>query len=167
MNTKPHIQKIQNRISNLVKTAYVTLPDNDLGDYPTAQISYYGKVAYTQMVYPYGLEANAPTNTLMKLISNMGQEENTCAINYTAKERFKGKLPGEVVVGSPQTRSFIKFVVNGDINQASKANINASAQQDINVTAQQNINLTASQNALITANDLNVQTPKFTLNNGD
>jgi hypothetical protein len=191
VDIKPHIQKIYNRVSNLIKTAYCTLPDNDQGDYSSAQVSYYGKVAYTQTIYPYGLQANAPTNTLYKLINNMGQEENTCAIPYCAKERFKGLQAGEVVIGSPLTGSYVKFLADGSIKILSKNKLNESitndaiiniggkttlnSTDDISITTEGKVTLDSTDDVSVTtegdinltAADLNIDTPDCTSNAGD
>ena len=145
MNIVPHLQKINNRITNLVKTAEITLPDNDLGNYPTAQVSYYGKIVETQMVYPYGLHANAPANTLLKLTNNMGQEENTYGIPYSTNQRPKGLQVGEVVVGSPQVGNYTKFCVNGDVN--------VTAIKDVNIVSPGVVSIKAKGSDLIEFTD--------------
>ena len=126
MENKHYLSKLFTRIANMIKKSYITLPNDDSGDYSTTQISYYGKATNTQTIYPYGLNANAPIKTLLLLLNNMGQEENSCGIPYTAKERFKNLKSGEVVIGSPKSGSYVKFLENGDIEiyTNDKGNIN-------------------------------------------
>jgi len=109
------MKTILTKITNLIKRGYVTLPNKDAADYSTAQVSYFGKTSYVNTVYPYGMSANAPADTLVLLFNVLGQEENLAGIPYGVGERFKNLKSGEVVFWSPVTKSYIRFSENKDI----------------------------------------------------
>jgi hypothetical protein len=106
---------MKSKLTNMIKRSYITLPDKDDKDYSTAQVGYFGRTSYIQTIYPYGMSANAPANTLDLQFNIMGQEENLAAIPYCAKERFRGLKIGEVIFGSPVTKSYIKFLEDKSI----------------------------------------------------
>jgi phage gp45-like len=145
MNIKPQFHKIHNRVSNYIKKVYVSLSGQDSGDYSNAQITYYGKTTYSQTLYPYGISANAPSNTLGLSFNLSGQEENLMVIPYAAKERFKNLKSGEVVFGSPAIGSYVKFLANGDIEISSKNKVIITAASDINITTTGNLNINANK----------------------
>lgn len=128
-------------IFNLIKRSLVSRKTADSGQFPTAQVSWSGKTADIEVIYPYGLAGNLPTDSLVLMFSVMGQEENKAGIGNTPKIRFKDLKEGEVAVGNPTTGSVIKFLENGDIEVTGVAN--------------QNINITGSQNTTINVNQVN------------
>jgi hypothetical protein len=134
---RSHLNKINTKLSNLIKKAYVALTSKDDKDYSTAQINYYGKTTYIQTLYPYGFSANAPLNTLILLMNVMGQEENLIGIPYCAKERFKNLKSGEVVIGSPISGSYLKFKSDGDIEIICKKDLKITVTNESNITTKE------------------------------
>lgn len=137
--------KTISKVINLVKRCYISLAGKDNQSFATAQVSYFGKASYIETIYPYGLSANAPVNTFALVFNVMGQEENLAGIPYGSQERFKPLKEGEVIVGSPKTGSYVKFMSNGDIDIYSKGNININTANDANITAA-NINFSGKVN---------------------
>lgn len=117
------LQQVYNKILNMVRKAYISLTNDDSADYSTIQVTYQGKQNNAQPIYPYGLNANAPEQTLIMLY-RIGSEENLFGIPYACKERFRNLKKGEVTIGSPKTGSYIKFLENGDIEMYTTSNIN-------------------------------------------
>ena len=81
-----------------------------------------------------------------------GQEENKVGIGNTPQIRFKDLKEGEVVVGNPLTRSFIKFKENGDVQ------IDVQGSVDVNVTGDYNVNVDG---------DTTWTTNRFTIDEGE
>lgn len=147
--------QIFDKISNLVKRAFITQVVNDSSDYQSTQVSYLGKVSNAQMIYPYGYNAVPPTNTMVLLFNVLGQEENLAGIPYAVSERFKNLKGGEVVLGSPSTGSYIKFKEDGSIEMYAKNGIKIFTDDgDIDVNAKNNLNM----NSL--TNDINFNSAK-------
>lgn len=123
------------KLQNMIKRAVLTLTGNDSGSYPTAQCQYYGKTTNAEVVYPYGLSANAPIGSQLLLFSVMAQEENLAGIASAPFARFKNLKSGEVVIGNPVTGSYVKFAENGDIEVVSKGGLTATIEGAAQITA--------------------------------
>lgn len=113
---------------NLIKRAVVSRKTADIGQVPISQVSWNEKAANVEVISPYGLYSNLPTDSLVLMLNVNGQEENKAAIGYKPKERFKNLKEGEIYVGNQVTGSVIKFLTNGDID------ITAVNDQIINIT---------------------------------
>lgn len=116
------IDDVLNRVTGMIKRAYVTLVGNDAGQVQTTQVSYLGKTTDMEVIYPYGLFGNPPRGSLALLFSVQGHEENRAGIANLPKQRFKDNKEGEAGVGNLLTGSVIKFLENGDIYINAKAN---------------------------------------------
>lgn len=138
------IPDILNRITGMVKRAYVTLVGNDANKYQTTQISYLGKTADMEVIYPYGLCGNPPKNSLVLLFNVQGMEENRAGVANLVTERFKDLKEGEVAIGNYLTKSVIKFLENGDIEIYGK--------NDERVTIDRNSNISIAGNCSISVN---------------
>lgn len=121
-------------IPNLVKRGFITKPDKDAGNYQVSQVNYMGKVCNVEVITPYGLYSNLPTNAIAVIWNVQGQEENRIAIGNTPKTRFKDLKPGEVVVGSPQTLTYAKFKEDGTVIIQGKNNASVTIDMDGNIT---------------------------------
>lgn len=116
------ITEILNRITGLIKRCYVTLVGDDNAKFQTTQVKYLGKTANVEVLYPYGLCGNPPTNSIAILFNIQGQEENRAGLFNLPNQRFNGLKEGEVVVGNYLSGSYIKFTQNGDIEILSTSN---------------------------------------------
>lgn len=125
---------ILNRISNGIKRAFVSLVGSDSEAFQTTQISYLGKTADTEVIYPYGLCGNPPTGSLVLLFNVQGQEENRAGIANLPNKRFKNLKAGEVAVGNYLTTSVVKFLENGNIEVFCQNNEIITITQNANIT---------------------------------
>jgi phage gp45-like len=128
------------KISNVVKRALITLINNDSKSIAHCQAKYLDKVANIETIYPYGLSANAPVGNIVLLFNVGSNEANLAGIPYSQKDRFKNLKSGEVIVGSPKSGSYIKFLENGDIEIESKNNLTINAKK-VNINATQEFNI--------------------------
>jgi len=128
------IRRIFNKVHNLIKYGYVSLPGNDfsINGKPVtkahAQIISLGSPRAIAVISPYGLNANLPLKTKVLIWNILGQEDNPVCIGFSQEDRFKDLKPGEVVVGNPKSRAFIKFDKDGniEINAPGELNIKAT-----------------------------------------
>lgn len=109
------IKNTLNKISNGIKRAIVSLVSSDNGVFQVAQISYLGKTANAELIYPYGLSSNPPVGSIAVIFNVQGQEENRVGIANYPGARFKNLKAGEVALGNFITKSNIKFLESGDI----------------------------------------------------
>ncbi len=114
------------KLRNIIKYGRVTNIDSDTGQFPQAQYEYFDKVKDVVNVYPYGMNANAPIDTL-SLILNVGHEENSVAIPMNTDLRKKGLSSGESVFGNFVVGSYVYFKSNGDIEVISKNEVSVTA----------------------------------------
>lgn len=128
-------KKIYNKIKNLIKFGYVSLETTDSGDYPVAQVTYFGKTLPVEIITPYGLYVNLPENTKVVLWNINANEENQVAIGFSQQDRFKNLESGEVLVGNPKTGSYIKLKANGSIEIESKDKIDITVNGEVDIDA--------------------------------
>lgn len=121
-------------IKNLIKWAVVTLTDKDSDTWQRAQVKSIGENPKNIIIiYPYGLYGVAPVGSNVLMFNVFGQEENTAGIPFDIENRFKDKKDGDVIVGNPFTKSFIKISMNGDIEIEGTANINITSANEVNI----------------------------------
>lgn len=118
------------------KRALVAKQTVDDGEYHVVQVDYMGKVCDVEVITPYGIYSNIPSDGIVTIWNVQGQEENRVGIGNTPTVRFKGLQPGEVVVGSPQTLSNVKFATDGSIviTGKGKAVVTIDASGNISMT---------------------------------
>lgn len=115
------------KLYNLIKSAYLTLTNDDTSSYPTAQAGYKGKVANFIRLSPYGLDSNPPKGSMVLLLSAYGQESNKFGISSDVIRRRSGLKDGEVAVYNTVTGSLIHLKADGSITvSASSVNIESS-----------------------------------------
>lgn len=103
------------KLIDLIKRARITKPGPDDADYNVQQISYFDKVADAEMVFPYGMSANLPKDSLVLLFNVNGNEQNRAGIGSLPPERKRNLEDGEVAFFHPLTKSFIYFRNRGHI----------------------------------------------------
>lgn len=127
------INDIYNSITGMIKRAVLTLAGKDANKYQTSQVSYLGKTADTEIIYPYGLCGNPPLGSLVLLFNVQGMEENRAGIANLPSKRFNGLKEGEVAVGNYLTGSYVKFLEDGNIEiVASGGSINVTGNIVVN-----------------------------------
>lgn len=109
------IDKLFNKVKNFIKRCIISETSDDSNIYAIAKIKYYDKDSIAEAIYPYGMSANAPVDTVCILFNINGHESNRACIPYAIIDRFKNLKSGEVIFGSPATQSYVKFMTNGDI----------------------------------------------------
>lgn len=126
---------ILTKTQNLVKRGYVSLLDQDDKNVPHNQVSYLGKTGISERISPYGLYANLPKDTQVLLFSVCGDEANLAHIGYSQDKRFKNLKNGEVLVGNPQTQSYVKFDADGNIEVEAKGKLIINVSGDAEIKA--------------------------------
>ena len=158
-----------------VKRSYITKVSKDADNFHTAQVSYMGQVADVEVITPYGIYATLPLDSHMLIFNVNGVEENRVGFGNTPPVRFKNLKPGEVVVGSPQTKSNVFFKTDGSIIVTGKGNAvvtidpqgNISMVTDGTLTAQSKGAMTLKSDAAMSIQALGtmaLQAPLITLN---
>ena len=145
-------------VRKTVRRALVVEGGSDDKDYPIQKISYMGKTANVEFIFPYGMSANLSNNSLPILLSILGNSENKVAFGGDIVNRIKNLEQNEVVFYHPITKSKVYFKNNGDIDiESVSANINVSTSGNANIEAT-NINLTGDVNitGTLTNNSKNV-----------
>ncbi len=140
---------------NMIKRAVITLGGSDDKELPIQQLSYNGKVADAEIIFPYGVHANlsADNNTLCIVFAVDGQEDYRAAMGYTPLLRPKPLAEGEVVFYHPLTQSKIHFRNNGDIDvdvTGENGDLNVTIKKDLNITVGGDVNITATGTATVT-----------------
>ena len=170
------MRAVFSKLVDMIKRARITKGGADDADYNVQQVSYLGKVADAEIVFPYGMSANLPLDSLVLLFNVNGNEQNRAGIGSFPPERKRNLEPGEVAFFHPFTNSFIYFRNSGDIdidtqiasqfeevlgeynNQAfsSAFNIQNSVTEidgaNININAR-NVNMTCSESLTVNAMD--------------
>lgn len=133
------------------KRAYVTRASKDDTNFHIAQTSYMGQVADVEILTPYGLYSTLPVNAHVVLWNLNGNEENMVGFGNTPAARFKNLKAGEVVVGSPQTLSNVKFAENGSIVLTGKngATITIDQSGAISIATPGDLSINAGGNVII------------------
>lgn len=144
------------KIKNLIKRGYVSKVLDDDKELPFQQVSYLGKIGYSERLSPYGLDSNPPQDIQVLVFSVNGVESNRLSMAYSQANRFKGLKEGEVVVGNPETQAYIKFAEDNTIEikatqsvtieapsiTIKNGTISIESDADISVTGTANINAT-------------------------
>ena len=114
-------------LRNLIRLARVTKAGSDDKQYATQQVEYLGKVAESQMVFPYGIHGNVPPDSLALMFAVHGNPENRAAIGWTTTKRPK-LSSGEVAFYHPLIPNLIiKLQANGEMLIQSDVKINIVA----------------------------------------
>lgn len=162
-----HFKLIKAKTKNIVKRSYVSRVGKDDGNYNITQITYFGeKSDNTEVIMPYGLYANLPKDLQTLTFAVNSNEENLASIGYSQRNRFKNLKEGEVIVGNEQTKSFVKFDSEGNIEIDSKNEIiiNSAKKVTLTITSEDleiNVNsgkvkVTSSGDTEITANKVKI-----------
>jgi phage gp45-like len=157
------MNNIYTKISSIVKRAFITLGNDDSKTVSHCHATYLDKISPLEAIYPYGFSANAPIGGMVLVFTVGGSEANLAGIPYSQQERFKGLKSGEVVIGSPTSGSYIKFLANGDIEILSKQKITVNTTSDIDVNAKGNINITTDNDLNIKAKNIKIDSDDFKL----
>ena len=128
-------------MSRFIKRGNLDLVSKDDEDFQVAQVKYMGKPADVELVFPYGLCANPPKDSLVLMWSILGAEENRAGMANYPQRRFKDLKEGEVVLYNYLTGSYIKFDKDGNIVINSTKEHNSNTEEDQNVTIKKDLNV--------------------------
>ncbi len=150
-------------IRNLVKRCIVTNAGTDDGQYAIQQVTYNGRVGDCDIVFPYGMHANLPNDSLLVMFNVNAVEQNRAAIGGLPQERIKNLPQGEIVFFHPITKSRIHFKNNGDIdidveNAGSPENMTISL-RNLTITATENVTINNTQTNITSTDSVNVDAP--------
>ena len=111
------LEKLFSKMRNLVKRSTITGGTlDDTGQFNIQQVTYFGKEADCEIVFPYGMSANLPKDCQVLMFNVNANEQNRAGIGNLPNERKKNLAPGEVAFFHPLTKSFIYFRNSGDID---------------------------------------------------
>ena len=134
-----------------IQRAVVTLAGTDDSAFPIQQVSYQGKAANVEVVFPYGIHANLlTTKTYCMLFAINNEEENRTVMGHTPSLRPRGLAEGEVVFYHPVTGSQIYFRNNGDIDITINDGSDDASGGNANITITKDLNITVSGDTAIT-----------------
>ena len=137
-------------IRNLIKRGVVTKKTLDDGQFSVAQVKWLaGKIGNVETIHPYGISSYAPVGSMALMFNIMGHEANRAAIINDPKRRFKGLKEGEVAVGNFLTRSYVKFLENGDIEVVGTSNRVVTISDDNTLTVGGDYAITVSGDTTI------------------
>lgn len=139
------------------KRAYVTKVSSDDKNFHIAQTSYMGQIADVEILTPYGLYATLPVNSHVVLWNLNGNEENRVGFGNTPTSRFKNLKAGEVVVGSPQTLSNVKFNEEGAVEISGKNGTKVIIDKDGNISISTAGNFTLNATGDVIINGATIQ----------
>lgn len=156
--------------SNLIKRSVVTKGGDDTNSpVPKQQIKYNGKVADSEMLFPYGMHANVAANVSLGVTWSIeGQEDYRVTMAYTPNERPRID-EGEVVFYHPLTLTKTHYRNNGDLDitvQGENGDLNLTIKKDFNITVLGNVNLTVTGDTTLKTNKFDVDSPKTNLGLG-
>ncbi len=125
----------------LAVTTGIESSDNS-SQFPIQQVEYMGKTADCLILFPYGQFARLPKDQLLVLLSIAAEEENRVAIGTGDPADRPEIEKGEVVYFHPETKTFLKFKNNGELEIDSKGELNITVVGDCNITPTGDANIT-------------------------
>lgn len=147
---------ILSKISGMIKYGYVSLVKKDTDYYQLTQVTYQERAVDVHVIYPYGLAGNLPTNSLVLTFSVNGDPTDLAGIGNDPENRFKGLKEGEVQVGSPVYKQYIKFDNSGSISIQSEKDVEITAPNLIDISCDDVIIKSESDLTLTSGNDVNI-----------
>jgi len=148
--------------SNQVKLSQLKLNTDDQEQFPSAQVSYMGKVCNVTLVQPYGLIGRAPVNnSLVTLFNQQGHESARLGIASCPQLRKKGLVDGEVGLQNVLTGGFLLMDSKGTMTIVIPKDLIETV-KNITITGE-DANLTLN-NITVTGKDLNASLQNVTIN---
>lgn len=149
-----------------IKRAVITGSNEDDTARPVQSIRYFNRDTEAEIIFPYGVHANLPEDSLMIVFPVCDQDGNLVAIGGMPDKRIQVEQ-GEVVFFHPITKAKIHFKNNGDIDIDSlDKDINVSMNNGT-ITASGNVTINVAGDANLSVDGtLNVTAPS-TVWNGD
>lgn len=120
------INELVNKIKSLIRFGRIEQAGSDDNDFPVQAVSYFGKKINCNIIFPYGVHANLPVDSLITMFSVGGDDANKVGLGGMPANRIKNLPEGEVVFFHPITKSKMHFRNNGDIDIETPGNINVN-----------------------------------------
>lgn len=157
-------------LRNLIKRAIVTKAGKDDGALAVQQISHNGKASQSEIVFPYGVHANLPVDSLLTCFLIEGVEQNKAAIGGMPQNRIKNLPVGEVVFFHPLTKSKLHFKNGGEIEvvavkDGEKKNITIDL-LNMTITAEEDFTVNCSKANVNATDSVNIDSPLTNLGVG-
>lgn len=138
---------------NLIKRSVVTKGGDDTTQFPVQQIKYNGKVADSEMLFPYGMHANVKADISLGVTWTIeGQEDYRVTMAYTPAERPRID-EGEVVFYHPVQLTKTHYRNNGDLDitvTGDNGSLNLTIKKDLNITVNGDANITVVGTTTVT-----------------
>lgn len=109
---------LSERIRRLIRLARTSRPSVETKQQAQQQVEYLGKAAESIVVFPYGLHAAAPADTLAVLLAQLGNPE--ALLHMPALVPLAGRpaippSPGDVVLYSPVSKAEVRVTAAGAV----------------------------------------------------
>ena len=117
---------------------------------PVQLIEYQGGNSETAMLFPYGMYANVPNDTLAVTFFVGGTPENKVSIAGTFANRPELEQ-GEIAIFRPDNETLIKFANSGDIEISTANNVTINATQSVTVNSTEDMTLNSGGDMTLTA----------------
>lgn len=150
---------------NMIRWARITKAGSDAEQFATQQMEYLGKVADGIIVFPYGIHANVPADSLALMFAVQDNPDNRAAIAWTPKKRPK-LAAGEVAFYHPPTDAFIIWRKTGDLDIETGNNGTASINikcKDITVDASGDANINCANSAVTATSNADISCVNSTI----
>lgn len=109
------IDKLICKFRNLLVRGRTVSIQEDEGQVYTITTSSFGQTYLAECYYPYGYGASPPITTLCVNMALSAQPENSVSFPYNSTDRWKDLDVGEVQLGNPIEKTYIKFNKDGTI----------------------------------------------------
>lgn len=109
------MNKLLTKITSMIKRSRVSLSHPDTGDYPIVQITYLGKTADMEVIWPYGMNGRLPVDAIPVCFNIEAMEENKAGVGTTPTLRDKLENIGETSFGNPVAKTFLRFLSDTSI----------------------------------------------------
>lgn len=137
------INSILAKIKNLILKVVLKSNQEDGNFVYKSIVSAYGQQTYSEIYYPYGYYAVAPSGAVGIKINLSNQPENQITLPYEPNTRFTGNQVGEVQIGNQLQNIYIKFNNEGQIEIISNTGVNING----NVIIEGNLTVTGEINS--------------------
>jgi hypothetical protein len=106
---------LKNKILQIIKQVKVSFTNNDSSVYPKNQVDYNNKTSIVNRLSVYGYSYNPEKDTWGLSFSSQGNEAVKFVLFNEMEKRKKNLKPGEIVIHSPKTNSYIYLKENGSV----------------------------------------------------
>jgi phage baseplate assembly protein gpV len=106
---------ILSKLKNLIRNGRQTLPMEDLGKFPKAQVKSFTEIKKVKNITPYGFYCSPVLNSQWIIFESRGNNDDLQGIGNDYENRPSPLLTGEVQIKNLLTGAFAKFDALGNI----------------------------------------------------